>query len=145
MKKQVKETPEAPGQARERLTKMGPMSKNELITTATICGAVVLWIMGDAWGVPAVLAAMLGLSTLLLTGGCRVDGCGWVDGCSWVVADGSCLRMVLACVWKAPILTPVAPHLSHSPPRRPELARLPGVPSRVGLPRLVRWQARGPG
>jgi hypothetical protein len=114
---------------------MGPMTRNEIITTATICGAVVLWIMvgwkggvggrtpglvtrvcacafadapagvlcgrviaslssmprhqlvarspalptpflrpqGDAWGIPAVLAAMLGLSTLLLTGGRRPD------------------------------------------------------------------------
>ncbi|KIY99148.1 2-oxoglutarate/malate translocator Flags: Precursor [Monoraphidium neglectum] len=65
---EVKETPEAPGQASERLKKMGPMSRNELITTAAICGAVVLWIMGDAWGVPAVLAAMLGLAALLVTG-----------------------------------------------------------------------------
>jgi DASS family divalent anion:Na+ symporter len=66
---QIKETPEAPALAKENLEKMGPMSKGELITLATISGAVVLWIFGDALGVPAVLAAMLALATLLCTGG----------------------------------------------------------------------------
>jgi hypothetical protein len=46
------------------------MSKGELITLATISGAVVLWIFGDAIGCPAVLAAMLALGTLLCTGEC---------------------------------------------------------------------------
>lgn len=73
---QVKATPEAPGLARENLKRMGPMSKGELITLATISGAVVLWMFGDAIGCPAVLAAMLALATLLCTGrfaDCRRD------------------------------------------------------------------------
>lgn len=65
---QLKETPEAPTLAKDNLKKMGPMSKGELITLATISGAVVLWMFGEALGVPAVLAAMLALATLLCTG-----------------------------------------------------------------------------
>ena len=65
---QVKDTPEAPGLAQANLKAMGPMSKGELITLATISGAVVLWMFGDAIGCPAVLAAMLALGTLLCTG-----------------------------------------------------------------------------
>jgi hypothetical protein len=49
------------------------MSKGELITLATISGAVVLWMFGDAIGCPAVLAAMLALATLLCTGEGRSD------------------------------------------------------------------------
>ena len=64
----VKDTPEAPAAAKARLDAMGPMSRNELITLATIAGAVVLWVLGDAIGVPAVLAAMLALCVLLCTG-----------------------------------------------------------------------------
>ena len=35
---------------------------------ATMAGAVVLWVGGEALGVPAVLAALMGLCVLLLTG-----------------------------------------------------------------------------
>ena len=65
----MKDTPEAPALAQSNLKAMGPMSKGELITLATISGAVVLWMFGDAIGCPAVLAAMLALATLLCTGG----------------------------------------------------------------------------
>lgn len=65
---QLKDTPEAPALAQANLKAMGPMSKSEIITLATISGAVVLWMFGDAIGVPAVLAAMLALATLLCTG-----------------------------------------------------------------------------
>jgi DASS family divalent anion:Na+ symporter len=67
---QIKETPEAPALAKENLAKMGPMSAAEKITLATISGAVVLWMFGEAIGCPAVLAAMLALGTLLVTGMC---------------------------------------------------------------------------
>jgi di/tricarboxylate transporter len=67
---QIKETPEAPKLAKENLAKMGPMSAGEKITLATISGAVVLWMFGEAIGCPAVLAAMLALGTLLVTGWC---------------------------------------------------------------------------
>jgi hypothetical protein len=137
---QVKETPEAPNQARERLAKMGPMSRNEIITTATICGAVVLWIMGDAWGVPAVLAAMLGLSALLLTGaGARARAAlSW----NWAAGDGACCAPFLQGLQHSRLAC-ASP--SPSPLRRDELARLPRVPACLGLPHLVRAPCRGGG
>ncbi len=36
--------------------------------SATMLGAVVLWVLGDSLGIPAVTAAMLGLAALLGTG-----------------------------------------------------------------------------
>lgn len=54
--------------AKERLAAMGPMKREEIITLLTIGGAVVLWVFGEALQVPAVLAAMLALCTLLCTG-----------------------------------------------------------------------------
>lgn len=65
---EIKDTPEAPQQAAERLKKMGPMSRNEKIMMATMAGAVCLWVCGDAIGMSAVVTAMLGLCVLLLTG-----------------------------------------------------------------------------
>jgi len=44
------------------------MKRNELLMLATIGGAVVLWMCGEAIGCSAVLAAMLALVTLLCTG-----------------------------------------------------------------------------
>ena len=65
---EVKDTPEAPKQARKALQKMGPMSRDQIIMSATMAGAVVLWVLGDQLQIPAVTAAMLGLCSLLLTG-----------------------------------------------------------------------------
>lgn len=88
---QVKDTPEAPTLAQANLKAMGPMSKGELITLATISGAVVLWMFGDAIGCPAVLAAMLALGTLLCTGeGALLSS----FVCVWGVAGG----VVCVCV-----------------------------------------------
>jgi len=57
---EIKDTPEAPKAAAERLEKMGPMSRDERIMLATMGFAVVLWVTGDAIGVSSVVAAMLG-------------------------------------------------------------------------------------
>lgn len=57
---EIKDTPEAPTAAAERLKKMGPMSRDEQIMLATMGFAVVLWVTGDAIGVSSVVAAMLG-------------------------------------------------------------------------------------
>eukprot|EP00884_Botryococcus_braunii_P000763 jgi/Botrbrau1/10688/Bobra.139_2s0018.1 len=65
---EIKSTPDAPDQAAARLKAMGPLSRDEAIMTATMLGAVTLWVTGDALGIPAVVAAMLGLSNLLITG-----------------------------------------------------------------------------
>lgn len=65
---QIKNTPEAPKLAEEQLVAMGPMSRDEQIMLATMAGAVILWVAGDALGISAVVTAMLGLCVLLLTG-----------------------------------------------------------------------------
>ena len=63
-----KDTPEAPKQAAARLEAMGPMTTPQKVMGATLLGAVALWMFGDMIGVSAVVAAMLGLSVLLLSG-----------------------------------------------------------------------------
>ena len=68
MNPEIKDTPEAPKQAEEKLKKMGGLTRDETIMSATMLFAVVLWILGDTLGVPAVVAAMLGLCILLFTG-----------------------------------------------------------------------------
>ena len=47
---------------------MGPMSRDEKIMLGVMGAAVCLWVAGDALGVSAVVTAMMGLCTLLLTG-----------------------------------------------------------------------------
>lgn len=64
----ITSTPEAPALAAERLKKMGPMSRDEKIMLGTMGAAVLLWVLGDSLGIAAVTTAMMGLSTLLLTG-----------------------------------------------------------------------------
>jgi len=65
---EVTDTPEAPRAAKAKLAEMGGMSRDERIMLGTMLGAVVLWVMGDKLGVPAVTAAMLGLCALLVSG-----------------------------------------------------------------------------
>lgn len=65
---EVTDTPEAPKAAQERLQSMGSMSRDERIMTAVMLAAIVMWVLGDQLGVAPVVAAMLGLSALLLTG-----------------------------------------------------------------------------
>jgi len=65
---EIKDTPEAPRQAMEKLDKMGAMSRDEKIMLATMGFALALWVAGDAVGISAVVAAMMGLSVLLMTG-----------------------------------------------------------------------------
>ncbi|WVZ65274.1 hypothetical protein U9M48_014669 [Paspalum notatum var. saurae] len=65
---EIKDTPDAPAQAEEKLKRMGPVTKNEWAMIGTMVFAVSLWIFGDAIGVSSVVAAMLGLSILLLLG-----------------------------------------------------------------------------
>ena len=84
----MKDTPEAPKQAREALQRMGPMSRDQIIMSATMAGAVVLWVLGDQLQIPAVTAAMLGLCSLLLTGVLK-----WRDCLEYsAVRTCSCLR-----------------------------------------------------
>ncbi|KAK9799330.1 hypothetical protein WJX73_004629 [Symbiochloris irregularis] len=65
---EITDTPDAPRQAQEHLSRMGPMSRDEKIMMGVMLAAIVLWIFGDQVGVAPVVAAMMGLSALLLTG-----------------------------------------------------------------------------
>ncbi|KAI4963402.1 hypothetical protein ZWY2020_014144 [Hordeum vulgare] len=72
---EIKDTPEAPALAAEKLKRMGPVTKNEWVMIGTMILAVSLWVFGDAIGVSSVVAAMLGLSILLLLGVLDWDDC----------------------------------------------------------------------
>ncbi|KAI9178574.1 hypothetical protein LWI28_028084 [Acer negundo] len=72
---EIKDTPEAPAMAAKKLEIMGPITKNEWIMVGTMLLAVSLWVFGDALGVPSVVAAMIGLSILLLFGVLDWDDC----------------------------------------------------------------------
>ncbi|MQM08585.1 hypothetical protein Taro_041435 [Colocasia esculenta] len=86
----VKSSPDAPKLARERLEKMGPMSKNEIIMALTLLLTVGLWVFGGMLNVDAVTAAILGLSILLITGvvtwkECLSEAVAW-DTLTWFAA-----------------------------------------------------------
>ncbi|WOK92411.1 dicarboxylate transporter 1, chloroplastic [Canna indica] len=86
----VKSSPDAPKLAREKLEKMGPMTKNEIIMAGTLFLTVGLWIFGGALNVDAVTAAILGLSVLLITGvvtwkECLAESVAW-DTLTWFAA-----------------------------------------------------------
>ncbi|KAL0718425.1 hypothetical protein Bca4012_067747 [Brassica carinata] len=72
---ETKDTPEAPGIAALKLKQMGPVTKNEWIMVGTMLLAVTLWICGETLGIPSVVAAMIGLSILLLLGVLNWDDC----------------------------------------------------------------------
>ncbi|KAF3338051.1 dicarboxylate transporter 1 [Carex littledalei] len=86
----VKSSPDAPKLAKEKLEKMGPMSKNEIIMAGTLLLTVGLWIFGGTLNVDAVTAAILGLSVLLITGvvtwkECLGEAVAW-DTLTWFAA-----------------------------------------------------------
>ncbi|KAK3121998.1 hypothetical protein QOZ80_8BG0663790 [Eleusine coracana subsp. coracana] len=72
---EIKDTPEAPALAAEKLKKMGPVTRNEWVMIGTMLLAVSLWIFGDVIGVSSVVAAMIGLSILLLLGVLNWEDC----------------------------------------------------------------------
>ncbi|KAJ6811922.1 putative dicarboxylate transporter 1, chloroplastic [Iris pallida] len=86
----VKSSPDAPKLAREKLDKMGPMTKNEIIMAVTLLLTVGLWIFGGVLNVDAVTAAIVGLSILLTTGvvtwkECLAESVAW-DTLTWFAA-----------------------------------------------------------
>jgi len=64
----VRNTPDAPLMARTRLAEMGKLTKNEWLMLGTFILLLILWVFGGAWGLNATVAAMAGLSLLLITG-----------------------------------------------------------------------------
>ncbi|XWS68260.1 hypothetical protein CRYUN_Cryun04dG0075500 [Craigia yunnanensis] len=72
---ETKDTPDAPAMAAKKLVHMGPVSRNEWIMVGTMLLAVTLWVCGETLGIPSVVAAMIGLSILLLLGVLDWDDC----------------------------------------------------------------------
>lgn len=64
---QLKDTPNTPKIARQKLKEMGPMSSKEIILALTILLLLVLWGMGKALAFKAFIPAMIGLSILVVT------------------------------------------------------------------------------
>jgi len=64
----IRETPHAKEMARERLAQMGPMKRSEWIMFGVFILLIVLWIFGPQIGMKATVAAMIGLTIMLITG-----------------------------------------------------------------------------
>ncbi|KAK3042948.1 hypothetical protein RJ639_001024, partial [Escallonia herrerae] len=72
---ETKSTPDAPIMAARKLESMGPVKRNEWIMVGTMLITITLWVSGETLGVASVVAAMLGLSILLLSGVLDWDDC----------------------------------------------------------------------
>ncbi|KAG6711042.1 hypothetical protein I3842_05G034300 [Carya illinoinensis] len=72
---EMKDTPDAPALAAKKLEQMGPVTRNEWVMVGTMLLAVSLWVFGEAFGIASVVAAMIGLSILLLLGVLDWDDC----------------------------------------------------------------------
>ncbi|XP_068637596.1 dicarboxylate transporter 2.1, chloroplastic-like [Aristolochia californica] len=72
---ETKDTPDAPAMATKKLEQMGQITKNEWVMVGTMLLAVSLWVFGESLGIASVVAAMLGLSILLLLGVLDWDDC----------------------------------------------------------------------
>lgn len=68
MKPQIEETREAHHFATQELVKKGSFSRNELIMGITFIGVLFLWVFGTSFGIHATTTALIGLSTLIITG-----------------------------------------------------------------------------
>lgn len=64
----IRQTPHAKEMAAERLARMGPMRWREWVMFATLFLLIGLWIIGPHVGIKAVVAVMIGLAVLLLSG-----------------------------------------------------------------------------
>ncbi len=65
---QIKHLPEAVGLAKEKLKEMGPMSSKEWTMVGIFGVLLVLWMVGDNFGINAATAALLGLCMLFILG-----------------------------------------------------------------------------
>ncbi|UCE65820.1 MAG: anion permease [Candidatus Zixiibacteriota bacterium] len=63
----IKETPRAAETARNRLAEMGPLKRDEWIMLGTFALLLFLWIFGQQFKVHSAVAALVGLTILLLT------------------------------------------------------------------------------
>ncbi|KAF5763264.1 putative solute carrier family 13 [Helianthus annuus] len=72
---EIKHTADAPVLAKNKLEEMGPVKRDEWIMLGTMLVTVSLWIAGESLDMSSVIAAMLGLSVLLILGVLTWDDC----------------------------------------------------------------------
>ncbi|KAL6967499.1 hypothetical protein U1Q18_033309 [Sarracenia purpurea var. burkii] len=72
---EIKNTSEAHAMVRQKREQMGPVTKKEWVMVVTMLITVALWISGQNIGMASVIAAMMGLSILLLSGVLDWDDC----------------------------------------------------------------------
>ncbi|KAK1427536.1 hypothetical protein QVD17_16223 [Tagetes erecta] len=72
---ETKHTTDAPILAKNKLDQMGPVKRDEWIMLGTMLVIVTLWIFGESLGISTVVAAMMGLSVLLILGVLSWDDC----------------------------------------------------------------------
>lgn len=65
---EIKETPNAVTFAHEELKKLGPFDRNERILLIVFVAVVALWITAKLHGIDSTVIALLGISSLLVTG-----------------------------------------------------------------------------
>jgi DASS family divalent anion:Na+ symporter len=68
LKPQIEETLEAHSFAQNELAKRGPLSRDEIIMGSTFIGILGLWIFGAQINIHSTTTALIGLSTLIVTG-----------------------------------------------------------------------------
>lgn len=64
----IKETPKAAEMAKDKLTEMGPIKRDEKIMLGTFILLLLMWIFGRQLQIHSAVAALVGLTVLLLTG-----------------------------------------------------------------------------
>lgn len=72
---EVKSTPHAPAEAKRKLEQMGPLKRDEWVMIGTMLLTVALWVSGDAIKMASVVAALIGMSVLLLFGVLTWEDC----------------------------------------------------------------------
>ncbi len=68
MNPEIKQTPEAPGKAKQALKEMGPMSRHEIITGITFIAMVAFWATTSIHHLPKEAIAFTGLAVVMATG-----------------------------------------------------------------------------
>lgn len=92
---EIKETPNAQNVALTELKAMGKISFKEWIMALTVVILLVLWIFGDQLGLDAVVAAMIGLTILLISGVLDWDSLVKIDS-AWETFVWFCVLIMLA-------------------------------------------------
>lgn len=92
---ELKQTPHAPQHAKEQLEILGKMKMQEWIMAGTVVLLLVLWIFGKSIGIKPAVAAMVGLSVLLVTGTLNWNSLMKIDS-AWETFFWFCVLIMMA-------------------------------------------------